>query len=239
MTRQQFLDRFYLTFDKFNSLSSPGYEPQEIEVIASEAQESLVISAYNSKSNRLNEGFEETEKRIQDLGNLVKPGNLTPLAVSVDNLPNGRFFELPNTLLVDSTDYSDVFWFLVFEQVKTDDKKCGEIKNVIEINHQEYNKLINDPFNKPNKNKVWRMRVNENRIELVTDGTYNITNYVIRYIKKPQPIVLTSNLNEQVSELNDHIHREILRKTLLFALKDTGNYDRLEGELKTNNSFIE
>lgn len=238
MTRQEFLDRFYLIYDKFNTLSSPGYEPQEIEVFASEAQEALVISAYNPQSNRLKEGFEETEKRIQDLGELVRNKVLTPLAASADNMPNGRFFQLPNTLLTSPTDFSDVFWFTIFEEAITDDT-CNARKEVIEINHNEYSTLRYDPFNKPNKRKVWRMRIEGLRQELITDGTYNVTGYHIRYIKKPEPIILTSNLTQPVSELNDHTHREILRKTLLLCLKDTVNSERLENELKTNNSFIE
>lgn len=238
MTRQEFLDRFYLTYDKFNSLSSPGYIPAEIEVMASEAQEILVINAYNPQSNRLKEGFEETEKRIQDLGELVRNKVLTPLPVSADNMPNGRFFLLPNTLLTDPTDYSDVFWFTVFEEAITNDT-CGERKEIVEINHNEYRQLISDPFNKPSKAKVWRMRIEGLRQELITDGTYNVTGYHLRYIKKPEPIILTSNLTSQVSELSDQVHREILRKTLLLALKDTANTERLENELKTNNSFIE
>jgi hypothetical protein len=238
MTRQEFLDRFYLIYDKFNTLSSPGYVPQEIEVFASEAQEALVITAYNTNSNRLKEGFEETEKRIQDLGELVKVATLSPLPVSIDNMPNGRFFLLPNTLLTDPTDYSDVFWFTVYEMAITNDV-CSQRKPIIEINHNEYAQLMEDPFNKPNKNKVWRMRVSGRRQELITDGTYNVIGYNIRYIKKPIPIVLTSNLTLQVSELSDQMHREILRRTLLIALKDTVNSERLQNEMATDNTFLE
>jgi hypothetical protein len=238
MTRQEFLDRFYLTYDKFNTLSSPGYTPQEIEVFASEAQEVLVITAYNTNSNRLREGFEETEKRIQDLGELVKVATLSPLPVSPDNMPNGRFFLLPNTLLTDPTDYSDVFWFTIYEMAITDDS-CSQRKPIIEINHNEYSQLLEDPFNKPNKNKVWRMRVSGRRQELITDGTYNVTGYNIRYIKKPTPIILTSNLTLPASELSDQMHREILRRTLLIALKDTANTERLQAELGTDNTYLE
>ena len=59
MTRQDFLNEFYLKLDKIASLALPGYEPAEIAVIASDVQEQLILDKYSSKNN---DGFEQTEK---------------------------------------------------------------------------------------------------------------------------------------------------------------------------------
>lgn len=243
MTVQQFLEQFYVKFDEVSTLASSPYTPAELSLIATEAQELLVTSYYDNLSNPKKEGFEETEKRIQDLGELVKDAQLSPEVPSVDNMPNGRFFLLPNTLIANPTDYSDVFWFTVFEEAITNMKdtcttsptyntfKRAAIK---EINHNEFTALMRDPFNRPNKDRVFRMRIAGRRQELITDGTYQVTKYHVRYIKKPQPIVLTGTSTNRVSELSDQVHRELLNKTLELALSNTGNWNRFMIESQKN-----
>jgi hypothetical protein len=242
MTKSQFLEQFYVKFDEVSTLASSPYTPQELSIIASEAQELLVTSYYDG-FNPKREGFEETEKRIQDLGELVQNKEISPEVPSVDNMPNGRFYLLPNTLIADNTDYSDVYWFTVFEEAITNMKDTcitsptyNTFKRVPikEINHNEYSALLRDPFNRPNKDKVWRMRVDGRRTELITDGSYTVSKYHVRYIKKPAPIVLTTSLTSTVSELSDHVHRDLLNKTLELALKNTGNFNRFSIESQTN-----
>lgn len=239
MTKQEFLNNFYLQMDKVSSLALPGYEPSEISAMATEAQELLVVTYYTG-NNSSRTSFEETEKRIEDLGELVKHNILTPQPYNpLLNVPNGVFVTLPNTLITSGpTDYSDVHWFTVFEEVLTTDK-CNPRKYVVEINHNEYNRAESDPYNKPNHNKVWRMRIEGRKHELITDGSYNISSYIYRYIKKPTPIDLTTNLNQPVSQLSDHIHRELVRKTVEIALKDIEAYNRMQAEQATNNTYRE
>lgn len=235
MTNQQFLDFFYIQYDKVANLSAPGYTPAEISLIASEAQELLVVTNYMPKSNIIREGFEEIEKRIQDLGELVTSDIITPAPYNpLLNMPNGVFVTLPNTLISNPTDYSNVYWFTVFEEAITS-MMCNNAPKrvkIIEISHQEYRQLLDDPFNRPTDSKVWRMRFENRRHELITDGTYSITGYHVRYIKKPTPIDLVTNPNAQVSQLSDHVHRELLRKTIELALKTIGDNDRLGVETK-------
>ncbi len=239
MTKQEFLNNFYLQMDKVASLALPGYEPAEIAAMATEAQELLVVTYYTG-NNSSRTSFEETEKRIEDLGELVTPDILTPATYNpLLNMPNGVFVTLPNTLVTNGpTDYSDVHWFTVYEEVLTNDK-CNPRKYVVEVNHNEYNAINSDPYNKPNKNKVWRMRIEGRKHELITDGTYNITSYIYRYVKKPTPINLTTNLTQSVSQLSDHMHRELVRKTVEIASKDIEAYQRMQAEQATNNTYRE
>lgn len=247
MTNQQFLDNFYLQYDKVATLQAPGYTPSEIQLMAQEAQELLILTSYNPQSNRLKEGFEETEKRIQDLGNLVRTRVLTPLVQTAENMPNGRFFQLPNTPYTTyptTSNNFDMYWFTVYEQAITDmydycaPKVGGQYQyktlEVIEINHNEFVQLLEDPFNRPTSSKVWRMRVEDGRQELITDGTYNITGYRVRYIRKPRPIILDGSipLTDPCSELSDHIQYELVRKTLEIALRNINDYNKLSIEDK-------
>jgi len=230
MTNQAFLDYFYNQLNKVRTLQGPGYDPLEISLFASEAQELLVLTKYNPSSNTTKEGFEETEKRLQDIGNLVQNALIIPGANIPENMPNGVFVDLPNTLLIDPTDYSNVFWLTIFEQAVTSQLDCTNNPlrvNIYEINHGEYAELLKDPFNKPSKERIWRMRVGNNRHELITDGTYSISGYHVRYIRKPRPIDLTGLATTSVSELADITHRELVRKTVELVLDDTENRTRI------------
>jgi hypothetical protein len=68
----------------------------------------------------------------------------------------------------------------------------------------------------------------------ITDGTYTISSYVLRYLRKPRPIYLdgTFPTNSAVSELADHKHREILRATVDLAVRATENTVRIQTEPK-------
>jgi len=234
MTKQEFLTRFYLEADKISTLSGPGYKPSEIEKFATIAQEALVLDRYNP-SNKSREGFEETEKRVQDLGELVTIKKITPSATSSLNFPNGVFCTLPNTQLVDPTDFSDVFWLPILEYVITkssDSCKNNQRVQVKDIKHVELEQLLLDPFNRPSIEWVFRVRVTGLKHELITDGTFTVKEYHVRYIRKPIPIDLQSNLTNQVSELSDHVHQELLEKTIMMIYKSNDEQQKLVNQIQ-------
>ena len=68
-----------------------------------------------------------------------------------------------------------------------------------------------------NKARVFRLRGTDRNHLLVTDGTFNITNYKIGYIKKPTPIDLAFLTSDQVCQMNDAFHRELLKETVDLA----------------------
>ena len=243
MTNQQFLDGFKLKYDRANNLSAPGIELNEISIFATEAMEQLILKKYNYKSNRNQEGFEETEKRIEDLAELVRRAELIPLQPNqIGNLKHGQFVILPNTLLINSTDYSNVYWLTLQEEAEINKLDCEIVNNtdpynliytrveVKEIKHDQYSIIKTDPFNKANKDRILRLRTEGLKQELIGDGSYKITKYFITYLRKPKPINLEINLNSQVCELSDIIHREILDETVRLVLKDTENTQRLQVE---------
>lgn len=233
MTKQQFLDGFYVQYDEVSDLSAPGYTPQELSIIVSKVQEDLAVAKYGPKSNKLQEGFEETEKRVQDLGELVQYKNyISPF--------NPGFFDnsieivLPNTLITSGpTDFSDVYWFTIFEDVKSDVLDCTIADNttqfvkpdISDIAHGALKVDLRDPFRKPyikaNKGKVLRVRTEGRKHLLITDGQFNITEYSLGYVKKPLPIDLTTALTAQVSQLSDPFHRELLDATVNYCLRIT------------------
>lgn len=232
MTKQEFLDNFYLQYDEISDLAAPGFTPLELSNIASKVQEDLVTTKYNPKSNRLQEGFEETEKRTQDLGELVRYKSFTTFTPGF--FDNSVQVVLPNTLVtVGPTDFSDVYWYTIYEDVTSNILDCTIPSNttkyvkprVVDTTNGELGVVVRDPHRKPyiqgNTGKVLRLRNEGRKHILITDGSFNITSYNVGYVRKPIPIDLTTGLNNQVSELADSVHRELLEMVISFCLKST------------------
>lgn len=238
MTKQEFIDLFYIGYDEVSDFSSPGITPVELSKIVSKAQEELVMTTYDSKSNRLQEGFEESEKRIQDLGELVRYKSYTVFPAGF--LANSVQVILPNTLIsVGPTDFSDVHWLTIYEDSKINKLDCSIANNttvfvkpvVEDITHGELKVALKDPFRKPyyknNEAKILKLRSEARKYLLLTDGSFTITEYILGYIRKPIPIDLTTNLTAQVSELAEHKHRELLDATIMQCLKITRQIEQL------------
>lgn len=81
------------------------------------------------------------------------------------------------------------------------------MRQVVPIAYTEYTRLMSKPFKEPLKYQAWRLISNTNdadtNIEIVCTSAdrkaYNIEDYVVRYVKKPRPIILT-NLSDAFGE---------------------------------------
>ena len=69
---------FKFRCDKLDTLNYPNFLPEEIDLILNNAQERLIKQRYGF-NNIKRQSFEETEKRTEDLKEIVKNAILTPL----------------------------------------------------------------------------------------------------------------------------------------------------------------
>lgn len=210
MTAQEQQQAFKFGMDKLDSLNYPNFPPLEIDLLLNQAQDRFVKQRYGS-TNTKRQSFEETQKRTDDLKNVVKSVILTPLTSQSTNKPNGVFIQLP-------TDY----WFAINEECDIQYLDChnsSTIKRipVKPIQHDDYNKLVTDPFNKPWEYEIVRLET-DTYIELITGNSQTVQNYYLRYIKKPVRIdsVNSPNVN---CELSEHTHMEIVSIAIDIALE--------------------
>ena len=227
MTANEMWANVLVTYDALYSQSAPGFEDAEASILLTKAQWYYISQTLNPKNNRNQEGFEETEVRIQGLAALLKDGDQAtdpPTDVGVNQvgaLPNERLFRLP----VD-------FMLAVYESATTNVPVCGTTSTygripVIPISHDEYNLNIGNPYKNPwtdgTQGIIWRL---ENRPQfippivgapqykihgLITDGSFTITKYFLRYLKKPEDINVDNitPANQSNSELADFTHQAI------------------------------
>lgn len=209
MTAAQFHQEFKVRYDKVDALLLPNLLATEIDMLLNQAQDRFVKQRYG-KTNIKRESFEESQKRTDDLKAITRNAVLTPLVYSADNIDtNARFLTLP-------ADY----WFTIQERAEISYEDCHgdtvtELVEVRPTEHNEFTKVIKNPFRKPNNSKVLRLMEN-GLVELVMDPTTTLISYRLRYIKEPVRIALSTSVT---CELSPHTHTEIVDLAVQIALE--------------------
>lgn len=203
---------FKFRLDKLDSLNYPEFEPEEIDLLLNQAQDRFVKQRYGI-NNIKRQSFEESQKRTDDLRNIVKRITLTPNASTSDNKPNGVFVTLPSTV-------GQEMWFAVNEEANITFTDCNDSEtqrrvSVRPIQHDDYNKIIYDPFDKPYEYEILRL-ASDTYYELISADNTTINSYYLTYIKKPVRVDYTNNID---CELSDHTHDEIVDEAVRIALE--------------------
>jgi hypothetical protein len=225
MDVQQMHDYFKSLIDKMDSLNYPNFLPEEIDLyLNEEGQDALIKLRYSGRPLAHGQAFEETQKRSDDLRAVLASAEILPNSLSVENKPNSLFFDLPSN-----------YWFAINEEAEVTYLDCnGESTtkrvNVRPISHDDYTKVIRDPFGRPSENQVLRL-LYQNKAEII--GRPNITpsKYYLRYIRKAVRISLSLGVD---CELADHIHQEVVKQAVLAATRATqpaGNYEGMLREI--------
>lgn len=225
MTNEEFSNEFD-TLVNSNSASLPlltplGFDEYEKSVFLTKAQESVVISLY--KGTLTGDSFEKTEELRRYLDSLVKTYSTSEQVVGNVLTSNSYLFKLPKDT-----------WFITYEAVESKDKRLGCAKGstmeVVPVSQDELYKTNRNPFRMPNERRVLRLDASGNTVELIS--VYSIDKYWIRYLSKPDPIILidlpegiTINGESKATEckLNPAIHRVILEMAVSLALKSRAN----------------
>lgn len=179
--------------DKTTAGDAPGLEDYQYTYAINRAQEELIKDKYNYKSNVLNEGFEQSEKRRKDLAQLVKSASIDiqdnnnkAFFSGVLNEPNGSFWYLPEDCLWVIQEY--IYW-------DTDGCYANKPIKVKPVTHDEFNVVSDNEFTKPYEQLVYRLdhssefnvndldyfRVKVNPFYTVTDGLYRLEITSISY----------------------------------------------------------
>lgn len=107
---------FRFGLDKMDGLNAPNFLPEEIDLLLNQAQERFIKQRYDN-TNVKRTGFEQDEKRTEDLKEILESKILSPAAVTY---PSGRtainsaFFTLP----ADN-------WFIIWEKAYINCATCN------------------------------------------------------------------------------------------------------------------
>ena len=226
MNVQEFSNSFdtllqpYIAKESFSEQNNLAFDEYEKSIFLTKAQEQIVLELYQE--------LEQSEEVRKYLSNLIKTDNYAPIGEQDEALINSNFksykVEISNDIL-----------FMIYEQCTlSDENNCinNKIVSVVPTIHDDLDKVLKNPFKSPNSRKVIRLDF-DNKIELISK--YNISNYKIRYLKKPNPIILVKleDLNidkkQEVSngETNPILHERIVQRAVQLAV---------QSKVKSNNA---
>lgn len=217
MTNQEFSNEFDVLYNNIMSNQAPGLDEYEKSVFLTKAQDEVIKNYFNPKGNKYQEGFDGNEKRQIDFSMITRSTSYsTFLAASVDNRTNSKSVSISDDIMMIINEFVDVT------------RSGGSVRlTVVPLNYKEYARLMSKPFKRPLKFQAWRILDNAstNKAELVVGPNDSITEYTIRYIKRPRAIVLTElegvtldgQTSEQTCELDPILHQEILQRAVELA----------------------
>lgn len=228
MNVQEFSNSFdtllqpYIAKESFSEQNNLAFDEYEKSIFLTKAQEQIVLELYQE--------LEQSEEVRKYLSNLIKTDNYVPIGEQDETLINNNFksykVEISNDIL-----------FMIYEQCTlSDENNCinNKIVSVVPTIHDDLDKVLKNPFKSPNSRKVIRLDF-DNKIELISK--YSISNYKVRYLKKPNPIILVvlednlsiNNGDTKVSngETNPILHERIVQRAVQLAV---------QSKVKSNNA---
>lgn len=149
-------------------------------------------------------GFEETEKRREDLITLFKTETFNELVPT----ENSNYDTVSITYPTD-------FLYALNEDVVITDTEGGHTMNtcVFECTRDSFmyriNNSLTDFHYKYHRARPIRIR-KETGCDLLTDKNYKISSYTLGYLKKPTELTLDTPQGEY-SDFNDHVMYEIIK----------------------------
>lgn len=190
-------------------------------------------SGINSKS----EGFEQSQKRIDDLRSLVKTEKYTDEITNTDNqyeveLPKDYVMLLGDTAGIQPLDdYNDPCW-------KRDEdgdyiiKRNDTIEATIETIDRQLGNSLSEHRLKYCTARPLRL-IQGNKIYLYTDGKYKVSEYTITYLSKPVLLDSKNITNTEYTSLPEHTHMEIVKMAvqLYLATKPMEHYSAYSAEV--------
>jgi hypothetical protein len=228
MNIQEFSNSFdtllqpYIAKESFSEQNNLAFDEYEKSIFLTKAQEQIVLELYQE--------LEQSEEVRKYLSNLIKTDNYVPVGEQDETLINNNFKSY-------KVDISNDILFMIYEQCTLSDKNnCinNKIVSVVPTIHDDLDKVLKNPFKSPNSRKVIRLDF-DNKIELISK--YNISNYKVRYLKKPNPIILVAlednlsinNGDTKVSngETNPILHERIVQRAVQLAV---------QSKVKSNNA---
>ena len=238
MTTSEFSNAFDTLLSSYNTRAEFGEGASKREIVLDEYEKSvfltqaqdIVIKAYfDSSTNSQGQGIDDSTRRQVDFSSLITVASPSKMEAeegqtlqSFDD--RGILYKLPSNILI-----------MLNEKVKAGNRNYV----VIPINYAEYDRLMSKAYGQPLKKQCWRLFQNVSGIDITseiipTEGV-EVSDYRIRYIRRPRPIILTNlSLEHQESieidgissvtecELNPIVHMDILNKAVELALASKG-----------------
>lgn len=227
----------------------------EKSLYLTQAQDIVLKSYFQPVTNSEGTGFDESEKRQIDFSSLITIKTLSQVSGTPFD-ERGILFAMPKRQIPDGeggmqdVDGTTDVLYILNEQLLTKvgeapaegepDKRMKKTYVVVPINYKEYDREMSKPYAQPLKKQAWRLFQNAGTgFDYLTElipiwdlaAKETITGYKMRYVRRPNPIVLTDMPDglsiegfdkENPCELNPILHPEIVQKAVDIIIVSRG-----------------
>ena len=225
MTTKEFSQEFDIKLNSLEGFNAYGLtigntirlNEYEKSIFLTEAQNQLIKEYYTGKNN-YRESFEQNEdlkRSLQSLVNTVTFNHQVAYTTLKGVSKYSQFYDLTSQLSTNE------LWYIIYESA-TINKRITIVKP---ITHDDAYSILRNPLKANYLERTFRLEFNDDTIELI--NKYPITEYLIRYIKNPSPIILEDFENLTIDgfstitecRLHESIHRTILDRAYILALQ--------------------
>jgi hypothetical protein len=222
MNIREMHDLFRLKLNKIDSFQYFSFEPEEIDLMLNDAQEQYLSTRY-SGNNPMKQGFEETQKRVDDLAALV---NYKQYKIT-DNTyyePIFQNYRIPISELIES---GDSYFHNISLAARYAGKDCvdqfgrekASIVTIRFVQHDDINTVFLDPHWTPTFQYPLYTQLSD-RYEIYFGSEIDFTkgtevNILHKYLKKASKV----KYPDVDCQLFEHTHREIVNIAVSMALE--------------------
>lgn len=225
MTTQEFSNEFDVLYNNIMSNQAPGLDEYEKSVFLTKAQSEILKNYFNPKGNKYGQGFDESAKRQIDFSTLItvaKPSQQTSVEGYVKFDDRSMLYKMPK----------DILFMLNETGISTVDG-VKRLISIIPMDYEEYARLMSKPWKQPLKNQGWRLFQSTGGVDFISEVVIKydstLTDYKIRYVRRPKPIILANLVDEYSNvsiegiktitecELDPILHPEILQRAVELA----------------------
>ena len=183
------------------------------------------------------QGFEQTQKRIDDLRTLIKNKKYTEGSINKSDR-NSYSVELPEDYVLLLGDTAGIQPSNLNECWETNERGEYIIKytDTLESTIETLDRQLSNSLSE-HKLKYCQARplklIQDNNVILYTDGKYKVSEYEITYLAKPSKIDSSNITNLEYTDLPEHTHMEIVKMAIqiYLATKPMQHYNAYSNEI--------
>lgn len=235
MTANEMMDALENELDAVASNDAPEISDEQGSIFLTSAVESLLTQI-------VEEGLDKTTFNASFTAGLKSSGEVTsPITTNIPiSHHNGTFFQLPE----------DVY-LIIHERAEIDKRDCktGKLATlpVFPVDEDYINANIINKEKKPyfagynGGGLVWSLfhnKISDNNnkiIELISDGTFNVSKYFFRYLIQPNIKVDRENPSNQINTtIWKEFHLKIVKRAALIAIENLRQESRFQSKSLLN-----
>lgn len=236
MTTAEMSNKFDLLYNNVMSNQAPGLDEYEKSEFLTKAQDELVKAYFSARSNKVQEGIDDSEKRQMDFSMLISTKNISVTGNTTSSSVVNMFGTNSGVYELNTNTTTDRIMMILNETVKITNDGKSRYLTVVPIKYTELSTLLSKPYKRPIKNQAWRIfnssSTTGSNIDIVAHPQdTGALDYTMRYIRRPKAIrtatfdadvTIDGSNVEQACELDPIMHEEIVQRAVELAKASYG-----------------